>query len=52
MYRGAFDNRGAPMHVALGSAGLAGDKRRWVIKQEFKTPDYPTRWANLPTAWA
>ena len=38
--------------VALASAGLAGDKRRWVMKQEFKTPDYPTRWADLPTARA
>ena len=38
--------------VALASAGLAGDKRRWVMKQEFKTPDCPTRWADLPTARA
>lgn len=38
--------------VALASAGLAGDKRRWVMKQECKTPDYPTRWADLPTARA
>jgi len=45
--------------VALASAGLAGpsahegqDPRRWVMKQALRTPDYTTRWADLPTARA
>ena len=38
--------------VVLASAGLASDKRRWVMKQELKTPDHTTRGADLPTARA
>ena len=48
----ALNGRCGRSTIALASVGLAGDKRRWVMKQEFKTPDYPTRWADLPTAWA
>ena len=48
----ALNGRYGRSTIALASVGLAGDKRRWVMKQEFKTPDYPTRWADLPTAWA
>lgn len=36
--------------VLLGSAGLAGDKRMWAMKQERRTPGYTTRWADIPTA--
>ena len=38
--------------VALASAGLDRDRRSWVIKQDFKTPDYTTHWANMPVARA
>ena len=38
--------------VALASAGLAGDRRSWVMKQDFKTPDYTTHWADMPVARA
>jgi DNA polymerase V len=38
--------------VALASAGLAGDRRSWVMKQDFKTPNYTTHWADLPVARA
>ena len=38
--------------VALGSSGLAGDMRIWTMRQGLKTPDYTTRWADVPTAKA
>ena len=38
--------------VALGSVGLAGDRRIWTMRQELKTPNYTTNWADVPTARA
>ena len=38
--------------VVMGSAGLAGDDRRWVMRQKRKTPDYTTRWTDMPVARA
>ena len=38
--------------VKLASAGLAGDARRWSMRQRLRTPDYTTRWADLPLARA
>ena len=38
--------------VTLASAGLAGDRRSWVMKQDFKTPNYTTHWAEMPVARA
>ncbi len=38
--------------VKLASAGLAGDARRWSMRQRLRTPDYTTRWADLPRARA
>ena len=38
--------------VKLASAGLAGDARVWAMRQELKTPDYTTRWEDLPRALA
>lgn len=32
----------------VGSAGTAGPRRRWVMKQELKTPNYTTDWDELP----
>lgn len=38
--------------VGLASAGLAGPKRSFVMRQERKTPEYTTRWADMPVARA
>jgi DNA polymerase V len=38
--------------VQLASAGLAGDARRWAMRQMLKTPDYTTRWSDMPRARA
>jgi DNA polymerase V len=38
------------MHLA--SAGLDGDKRTWSMRQERRTPQYTTRWEDMPTARA
>lgn len=37
--------RGALM---MASAGLAGDSRRWAMRQERRTPQYTTCWRDLP----
>ncbi|WP_353847712.1 DUF4113 domain-containing protein [Acidovorax sp.] len=34
--------------VLLGSTGLEGDRRRWSMKQERRTPQYTTRWEDMP----
>ena len=34
--------------VLLASTGLAGDRRRWAMKQERRTPQYTTRWEDMP----
>jgi DNA polymerase V len=38
--------------VQMASAGLAGDRRAWTMKQERRTPGYTTCWADLPVARA
>ena len=38
--------------VLMASAGLAGDKRAWAMKQERRTPGYTTCWADMPVARA
>jgi DNA polymerase V len=38
--------------VLMASAGLAGDKRQWSMKQERRTPGYTTRWAEIPVVRA
>jgi DNA polymerase V len=38
--------------VRMASAGLAGDKRQWSMKQERRTPGYTTRWADIPVVRA
>lgn len=38
--------------VLLASAGLAGDKRSWSMRQERRTPQYTTRWEDMPTVRA
>jgi len=34
--------------VLLASSGLEGDRRRWAMKQERRTPQYTTRWEDMP----
>jgi DNA polymerase V len=38
--------------VLMASAGLAGDKRSWSMKQERRTPGYTTCWADMPVVRA
>ena len=38
--------------VAMASAGHAADRRKWVMRQERRTPDYTTCWDSMPTARA
>ena len=38
--------------LLMASAGLAGDKRVWAMKQERRTPGYTTRWEDMPVARA
>ena len=38
--------------VLMASAGLAGDRRAWAMKQERRTPGYTTCWADLPVVRA
>ena len=38
--------------VQLASAGLTGDRRTWMPKQARLTPQYTTRWADMPVASA
>lgn len=36
--------------IVFGSAGLAGDRRRWTMRQSMRTPAYTTNWAEIPVA--
>ena len=38
--------------VKLASAGLLGERRTWMMKQERRTPGYTTCWADMPVARA
>lgn len=38
--------------LMMASAGLAGDKRDWAMRQERRTPRYTTSWDDLPVARA
>ncbi len=38
--------------VLMASAGLAGDRRAWSMKQERRTPGYTTCWEDMPVARA
>jgi DNA polymerase V len=38
--------------VMMASAGLAGDKRNWSMKQGRRTPHYTTRWDEMPVVRA
>jgi DNA polymerase V len=38
--------------VSMASAGLAGERRAWVMKQERRTPAYTTCWDDVAVAKA
>jgi len=38
--------------VFMASAGLAGERRAWTMKQERRTPGYTTCWADIPVVRA
>ena len=38
--------------LALASSGIGGDARGWSMKQQLLTPQYTTRWSDLPVARA
>ena len=38
--------------VLMASAGLAGERRAWVMKQERRTPAYTTCWEDIQIAHA
>jgi len=38
--------------VLVASTGLEGDRRRWAMKQERRTPQYTTRWEDMPVVRA
>lgn len=38
--------------VLLASTGLAGEQRLWSMKQERRTPQYTTRWEDMPVVHA
>ena len=38
--------------LKLGSEGLAGNKGAWLMRQQLLTPQYTTRWSDVPVARA
>jgi DNA polymerase V len=38
--------------VLLASTGLAGERKPWAMKQERRTPQYTTRWEDMPVVHA
>lgn len=38
--------------VTLASVGTTGNARRWTMRQDLRTPDYTTKWSDLPMARA
>lgn len=38
--------------ITMGSAGTAGERRQWTMRQERKTPDYTTSWKDMPMVMA
>lgn len=48
----AINTRHGRGTVKLASVGTAGDARTWSMRQDLRTPDYTTRWTDLPVARA
>jgi DNA polymerase V len=38
--------------LLMASAGLAGNRRVWSMKQERRTPGYTTCWTDIPVVRA
>jgi DNA polymerase V len=38
--------------VLVASTGLEGDRRRWTMKQAMRTPQFTTRWEDMPVVRA
>ena len=38
--------------VLMASSGLDGDRRAWAMRQERRTPQYTTRWEDMPVVRA
>ncbi|MDM7942581.1 MAG: DUF4113 domain-containing protein [Hydrogenophaga sp.] len=38
--------------ILLASTGLQGERRQWSMKQERRTPQYTTRWEDMPVVRA
>jgi DNA polymerase V len=49
---GRLNDRYGRGTVQLASAGLGGEGRSWTMKQQWRTPQYTTRWEDLPVARA
>ncbi len=47
-----LDQRYGKGTLMLASAGTAGDKRVWSMRQEMRTPQYTTCWEDVPLALA
>jgi DNA polymerase V len=48
----ALNDRFGRNTVSIASGGVAGDKRRFSMRRERKTPEYTTRWEDVPVARA
>ena len=48
----ALNGRFGKGTLHLGSAGLKCTTREWGMKQERRTPQYTTNWADVPAAKA
>jgi len=48
----AINQRYGKGTMKMASAGLAGDRRVWAMRQERRTPGYTTDWADIPVARA
>jgi DNA polymerase V len=48
----ALNRRYGRSTVMLGSTGLEGERRQWSMKQERLTPQYTTRWEDMPVVRA
>ena len=48
----ALNDRYGRRTVLVASSGVAGDRRRFEMKRERKTPEYTTNWSEVPVAHA
>jgi DNA polymerase V len=48
----ALNGRFGKGTLHVGSTGLQGSKQTWGMRQERRTPQYTTRWEDVPVARA